>query len=206
MALANYSDLQAKIADYLSRSDLTVQIKDFITNAEIRLRRELRIREALKVVTASTTIGDSTLGLPSDYNMMRDLHIVGNPVGVLEYLSPSAFFSNTNSAQGGKPYAYTILAQEVQFSPIPDAVYTVQMLYYAQPPFLSDTNASNVFLSVCPDLLLFGALGEAEPYLMNDTRLQTWATLYERGLNALTISDDEGEYSGAPLSVKISPR
>ena len=182
-----YTELQAEIADYLSRSDLTAQIITFISRAEVRLRRELRIREALKVVTASTTIGDSTLGLPSDYNMMRDLHIVDNPVGVLEYLSPSAFFSNTNSAQGGKPYAYTILAQEIQFSPIPDAVYNVQMLYYAQPPFLSATNASNIFLSVCPDLLLYGALGEAEPYLMNDARLQLWATLYERCLQALTI-------------------
>ena len=206
MAITNYTDLKAKIADYLSRSDLTSQIEDFITGAEIRLRRELRIREALKVVTATTTIGDSTLGLPSDYNMMRDLHIVANPVGILEYQSPSAFFANTNSAQGGQPRQYTILAQEIQFSPIPDAVYTIQMLYYAQPPFLSATNTSNIFLSVCPDLLLYGALGEAEPYLMNDSRLQTWATLYERGLNALAISDDEGEYSGAPLTVKISPR
>lgn len=206
MAIANYSDLQAKVADYLSRSDLTSQIKDFITNAEIRLRRELRIRETLRASTTTTTIGAPTIGLPTDYNMMRDLHIVGNPVGILEYKSPSAFFANTNSAQGGKPYAYTILAEEIQFAPIPDAVYTIQMLYYSQPAFLSATNTTNIFLTVCPDLLLYGALGEAEPYLMNDSRLQTWATLYERGLNALSISDDEGEYSGAPLSVSISPR
>jgi hypothetical protein len=206
MAITSYADLKAKVADYLSRSDLTSQIEDFITGAEIRLRRELRIREALKVVTASTTIGDSTLGLPSDYNMMRDLHLVSNPVGVLEYMSPSAFYNNTNSVISGQPRQYTILAQEIQFAPIPDSVYTVQMLYYAQPPFLSSTNSSNIFLAVCPDLLLYGALGEAEPYLMNDGRLQTWATLYERGLSALSISDDEGEYSGAPLTVKISPR
>jgi hypothetical protein len=206
MALATYSDLQAKIADYLSRSDLTTQIQDFIMGAEIRIRRDLRIRNQLRTSTTVTTIGAPTIGLPSDYNMMRDLHIVGNPVGVLEYLSPSAFFANTNSAQGGKPYAYTILANEIQFAPIPDAAYTIQMLYYALPAFLSASNTTNTYMQQCPDLLLYAALGEAEPYLMNDARVSIWAQMYKEGLNALTISDDEGEYSGAPLSVKLSPR
>ena len=61
MALATYSDLKTTIANYLARSDLTSQIPDFITLAENRLRRELRIRQMLKVVTASTVGNDATL-------------------------------------------------------------------------------------------------------------------------------------------------
>jgi hypothetical protein len=49
-------------------------------------------------------------------------------------------------------------------------------------------------------------LGEAEPYLMNDSRLQTWATMYDRGLTALTVSDDQGEYAGSPISISIATR
>jgi hypothetical protein len=67
------------------------------------------------------------------------------------------------------------------------------MMYYAAPTYLSSSNTSNVFLANCPDLLLYGALGEAEPYLMNDARLTTWAQLYDRGLSALSVSDDQGE-------------
>jgi hypothetical protein len=67
MSFATYSDLKTSIAGYLARSDLTSQIPDFITFAENRLRRELRIRQMLKSVTTSTVSGDSTVELPADF-------------------------------------------------------------------------------------------------------------------------------------------
>jgi len=206
MSITNYTDLKATIASYLARSDLTAQIPDFIQLAETRLRRELRIRQMLKVVTTDTVAGDSTVELPSDYLQMRDLHMNTNPVQTLGYQSPSNFYRNTNAAISGVPLQYTVLAQEFQLAPIPDGIYTLQMIYYATPPYLTTSNVSNVFLANCPDLLLYGALGEAEPYLMNDARLQTWASLYDRSLSALTVSDDQGEYGGSPLSISIATR
>jgi hypothetical protein len=206
MSITNYSDLKSTIASYLARTDLTAQIPDFIQLAETRLRRELRLRQMLKVVTTTTTADDGTVELPSDFLQMRDLHINTNPIQVLEYLSPSNFYRNTWSVSTGLPQRYTILAQEFQFAPKPDTNYTLQMMYYAAPPYLSNTNPSNAFLANCPDLLLYGALGEAEPYLMNDARLATWAQMYDRGLAALTVSDDQGEYSGSPISITTSLR
>lgn len=206
MSITNYSDLKTTIASYLARSDLTTQIPDFIQLAETRLRRELRIRQMLKVVTTATVAGDGTVELPSDYLQMRDLHMNTNPIQTLGYQSPSNFYRNTNSSITGVPVQYTVLAQEFQFAPIPDGVYTLQMIYYATPPYLTTSNTSNVFLANCPDLLLYGALGEAESYLMNDPRLQTWAALYDRSLTALTVSDDSGEFGGSPLSISIATR
>jgi hypothetical protein len=206
MSLTNYSDLQTTIASYLARSDLTAMIPDFIRLAETRLRRELRIRQMLKVVTTTATAGDSTVELPSDFLQMRDLHLQTNPVTTLEYQSPSALFRNSRTTDSGLPHQYTVLAQEFQLSPVPDSNYTLSMLYYAAPVFMSDSVPSNAFMAICPDLLLYGALGEAEPYIMNDSRLQTWATLYDRGLNALTVSDDQGEYAGSPISISIATR
>lgn len=206
MSILNYSDLQSTIADYLARADLTAQIPSFIQLAETRLRRDLRIRQMLKVVTTTTLAGDSTVELPSDFLQMRDLHIATNPVQSIEYQSPSNFYRNTASTVTGVPMQYTILAQEFQFAPSPDSNYTLQMMYYAAPPYLTNTNASNVFLAVCPDLLLYGALGEAEPYLMNDARLDTWASMYDRGLASLTVSDDQAEWSGSPISISIAKR
>jgi hypothetical protein len=206
MAITTYSELQSEIASYLARTDLTAQIPNFIQKAELRLRRELRIRQMLKVSTTTTAANDSTVELPTDYLQMRDLHLNTNPIQTIEYVSPSNFYRNTWSTVIGLPRQYTVLSQEFQFAPIPDSTYTLQMLYYAAPPFLSSSNASNVFMNVCPDLLLYGALGEAEPYLMNDARLATWAQLYDRGLAALTVSDDQGEYGGSPLSITTSYR
>ena len=206
MAITSYSDLQSTIADYLARSDLTAQIPTFIQFAENILRRELRIRQMLKVVTTTTTANDSTVSLPSDFLQMRDIHLVTNPIQTLEYITPSNFYRNTWSTTTGLPKQYTALDTDFQLAPIPDSNYTVQMLYYAAPTYLSNTNTSNVFLANCPDLLLYASLAEAEPYIMNDARLQTWAALYQQGVAALTASDDAGEYAGNPLSITLSAR
>jgi hypothetical protein len=80
------------------------------------------------------------------------------------------------------------------------------MLYYAAPAYLSDTNTSNAFLANCPDALLYAALGEAEPYLMNDERLATWAALYQRAIDSINASDDRGEYAGVPLTMTLARR
>ena len=206
MSISNFSELQTTIASYLARSDLTAMIPDFIRLAETRLRRELRIRQMLKVSTTTSTAGDSTVELPADFLQMRDLHLSTTPVTSLEYQSPSAFFRNARTTDSGLPKQYTVLADEFQLAPMPDSAYTLTLLYYASPAFLTSGNSSNVFMANCPDLLLYGALGEAETYIMNDPRLQTWATLYDRGLSALTISDDGGEYAGSPISISIATR
>jgi hypothetical protein len=80
------------------------------------------------------------------------------------------------------------------------------MLYYAQPYFLSDTNTGNVFLTNYPDALLYASLGEAEPYLMNDARLQTWASLYDRAISSIALADQSSEYSGQPMSMSYNVR
>lgn len=206
MAFTSYTTLKTKIGEYLARTDLDAQIPDFIRLAEERLRRDLRIRQMLKVATATTTSDDSTVSLPSDFLAMKDLHIDANPVRVLQFQNTSNFFRNARSKDKGVPTMYTLLGSEFQFAPIPDTAYTLRMVYYYKPDFLSDSNASNLFLANCPDLLLYGALAEAEPYLMNDERLATWSALYDRGLASLRASDDDSEYPSSPMSITLSTR
>lgn len=206
MALASYSDLKTSVANYLGRSDLTTQIPDFISLAEIRLNRSLRIRQMLKTVTSSTTGGDSTVGLPSDFLEIRDIYLEANPRISLSYLSPSSFTRDARAAESGQPVFYTLRSNEIEFAPIPDTAYTVVMLYYSKPTALSDSNPSNEFMANCPDALLYGALLEAEPYLMNDARTQVWSSLYQNAVTSLNESDESSEYSGIPLTMKVSSR
>lgn len=206
MSLSTYSDLQTSIANYLARSDLTSQIPDFITFAENRLRRELRIRQMLKSVTTATVSGDNTVELPSDFLQVRDFVVMTNPIQPLSYSSPSALSNDPRASEVGVPKSYTILANEFQVSPSPDGVYTVKLLYFAAPAYLSSSNTSNVFLTKAPDALLYASLIEAEPYLMNDARINTWGTMYDRAISSLTKSDEEGQYSGVPLAMKLTAR
>lgn len=204
MSIATYSDLKTTVANYLARSDLTTQIPDFITFAENRLRRQLRIRQMLKSVTTSTTGGDSTVELPADFLEVRDFYVNTNPIQPLTYASPSAFSRNSRVSQSGKPIDYTILAQEFKLAPAPDSAYTLELLYYAAPSYLSSTNVSNAFLINAPDALLYASLIEAEPYLMNDARMNTWGTMYDRAIASLTTSDEASQYSGVPLVIKTA--
>jgi hypothetical protein len=206
MSFATYSDLQTSIANYLARSDLTSIIPDFITLAENRLRRELRIRQMLKSVTTSTVSGDATVELPSDFLEIRDFVVMTNPIQPLSYSSPSSLSNDLRTSEVGVPLSYTILASEFQLAPAPDGIYTLKMLYFAAPPYLSSSNVSNVFLNIAPDGLLYGALVEAEPYLMNDARINTWGSMYDRAITSLTKSDEEGQYSGVPLAMKLTAR
>lgn len=204
MSYTNYSDLQASVAGYLGRSDLTTQIPDFIRFAELRLGRELRTRQMLNSATAPTIANDAKVALPTDFLEIRDLFIQGNPRRPLTYMSPSAFSREARADIVGLPVFYTILASEFKFAPIPDAAYTLEILYYAKPTFLSNANVSNVFLANYPDALLYGSLIEAEPYLINDARSQLWATLYDRAIKNISDADQGGEYSGIPLQMKIT--
>ena len=206
MAITNYSGLKTSVANYLGRSDLTAQIPDFITLAEYRLQRNLRIRQMLKTATASTTGGDNTVGLPSDFLELRDIYIDARPRFTLSYLSPSAFSRDARAAESGRPNFYTLRAAEFELAPIPDSNYSLVMLYFAKPEVLSDSNASNVFLANAPDALLYGALLEAEPYLMNDSRIAIWSNFYNSALESLNVSDESSEYSGVPLQMSVTSR
>jgi hypothetical protein len=134
------------------------------------------------------------------------MHIASTPVYAVNYLNPSMFFRNARVTDTGVPRDYTILDAEFQFAPIPDTNYSVRMLYYAAPTYLSDSNTSNVFLANYPDALIYASLGEAEPYLMNDERLGTWAALYQRAVDAISSADDQDEYSAVPLTMTLARR
>lgn len=200
--VTDYSTLKSTIAAYLARSDLDAIIPTLIQLGELRLQRDLRIRQMLVVATATLTSGDSKLGIPTDFLEMRSMHLQTNPAQNMTYKNPNVLYQTAPVTSSGKPKFYTVLAAEFQYAPIPDSDYVVEMLYYAKPQSLSDSNTSNVWIAYTPDALLYAALGEAEPYLMNDARLDTWATLYARAIERISAADEGSEYGGQPMAMQ----
>jgi hypothetical protein len=92
-----------------------------------------------------------------------------------------------------------VVGGQFRISPTPDATYTAELIYFAKLTKLSSTVASNWLLTSSPDIYLYGSLLQAAPYLQDDARIQTWATLYERALNDLRTADDRGATSGGAL-------
>jgi hypothetical protein len=201
MALTNYSAFVTTVENYLARTDLTSVIPDFIQMAQYRMTRDLKTEKMLKVATSASTGGDNTISLPSDFLEVRDIHIQGNPPIRLEYQTPDLFFRNGQTTLSGMPHYYTMLGAEFQFAPTFDSTMTVQILYYAQPTFISSSVASNLFLANYPDALLYATLAEAEPYLYNDARTATWSALYDRAIANIKTNDLGATYPYTSLNV-----
>lgn len=199
MALANYTDLKATIADYLARTDLTSVIPTFITLAEIRMGRDVRIMEMLNQTTLSIT--SASANMPSDFLELREIHFDTDPTVPLEYQTPEQFYANGLQNNAGQPVYFSFIDNTIKFSPTGTPA-TVSVLYYAQPPELSGSNLTNVFTDNCMDALLYASLAESAPYLMDDTRIQTWATMYDRAIQNIYKNNLGKTSPNTSLSVK----
>ena len=203
-AFTSYANLQTNIADYLARQDLTDKIPMFVSLAEKRLNRDLRLRQTLQQSTYSMDSG-FTVPTPADFLEMQDIHLDGNPIIPLTFQTVSQFYRrNGGSNAQGQPVNYTLVADQFQLAPQPTGATTVNMTYYKIPKVLSDTNPSNEYLDVCPDLLLYASLAESAPFLMDDPRLATWQALYAEGLASITKSDESSTFPAQPLSIQIT--
>ena len=199
MAFTNYSAFVTTVENYLARTDLTSVIPDFVQMAQLRMSRDLRTEAMLKVAT--TTPSDNKVAFPTDFLELREMHFQGNPPIILEYQSPDLFFRNGQTSLSGRSHYFTMLGTEFQFAPSQNSDYTIQILYYAQPTFISSTTSSNLFLAYYPDALLYATLAEAEPYLMNDPRVATWSALYDRAIANIKTSDLGQTYAYTTLNV-----
>ena len=203
-AFTSYANLQTNIADYLARSDLTDKIPMFISLAEKRLNRDLRLRQTLQQSTYTMTSGFQ-IPTPADFLEMQDLHLEANPIIPLTFQTVSQFYRrNGGSNEQGQPINYTLVADNFVLAPQPTGATTANMTYYKIPKVLSDTNPSNEYLEVCPDLLLYASLAESAPFLMDDPRLATWDGLYQTGLASITKSDEQSTFPAQPLSIQLS--
>jgi hypothetical protein len=199
MALTTYTELKTSIGDWLNRSDLTTAIPDFISLAEAQIERTLRTRQM--IVRANASFDAQYGAVPADFLETKSLKLTStNPETPLQFLSIDALDNEmTKYTASGKPKFFGVVGGQFRIVPTPDSNYTTELTYYAKLTKLSSSVASNWLLASSPDIYLYGALLQAAPYLQDDARIQTWATLYERALNDLQTADDRGASSGGAL-------
>ena len=201
MAITTYAELQTAIGNFLARSDLTDRIPEFISLAEARMSRELNSRSQEKRVTAATISSDEFISLPTDLRKIRLVKLNTNPIVVLDYAAPTDFYTTYPSSGGGRPKYYTVIGSEIALRPIPDSVYTVELIYGEDIAALSSSNTTNTILTRHPDSYLYGSLSAAYIYLMDEARASQYDTLFSRAIVEINNSNDRAYYSGT-LSMK----
>ncbi len=203
MALDTYTNLKSTIANYLNRDDLTAYLGDFITLTEARLNRELRVREMVNTDTSITTVaGTQSYALPTGYIEATTVIFQSDPYCTLRFMSNSDFYNKYNASQSrGKPTYFTILGSNILLGVAPDTATTLQINYYKTLTALSDSNATNDILTNYPELYLYGSLAESAPFIMQDDRINTWATLYKEAIKNANETSSRGSTTSSPLQM-----
>jgi len=203
MALSNYTELQASVADFLNRSDLTSVIPDFITMAEADFNRTLRVRDMVKRSRAPIT--SQYVKLPPDFMGMKNIDLLTDPVTPLTYKNLSELDAHRRRDSTGKPLYYAIVQDNIEFAPVPDGDYTIEVVYFGKIEALSTENPTSWLLTAHPDAYLYGSLMHSAPYLQSDERVGLWAGKYQQIIGQIMDSDEKIQFSGSTPSISFTP-
>lgn len=193
MSISTYADLQTSVASWLHRDDLTALIPDFITLAEAKLNRRLRLR-AQETTTTGTV--SASVALPSGFAQVIALTVTsGSDTYPVLYKTASEITGDNSNT-----YYYTIIGDNIVFDPV-ESGYTYELTYYAKFDALS--SSVNWLLTNAPDVYLYATLMESAPYLKNDPRIQVWSGLLENAIKDLETQNNNAKY-GNSLCVRAA--
>ena len=164
------------------------QLPRLINMAERRIARELKVQGFLRAVTTNLQAGVSVYKKPDRWRDTVSVSVNTAPVfsRSLEYCRsywPDAAATGAPEFYADYDYSHWLLV------PTPDQAYQAEIIYYEQPQLLDDTNQTNWLTDYAPNLLLYGALLEATPFLKNDERIGVWQAMYDRAAQALAGED-----------------
>ena len=198
MSLANYADLQAAVADWLHRTDLSAQIPNFITLAETKINNNIRARRLETTFTATTTAGTNGITLPTDYSALKTIQIAGSTNTILNLVPAQILLEYNSQNTTGTPKFFCIQGTTVQFSPIPDSAYTVNIVYYQDVPSLI-TNGTNWLMTQFPYVYLYGTLLEACTWLQDQEQYQIFQKYYDDSIEDIWQNYSFESFSGSKL-------
>jgi len=182
-------------ASYVADPIVYEQIPRLINLAERRIARELKVQGFINVVTGTLAAGQSVYDKPDRWRDTVSINIgtgAGNNTRKqlftrsYEYMRrywPDATQTSEPCFYGDYDYSHWLIA------PTPDVAYPFEVLYYELPPLLDDQTQTNWLTEYAPQLLLYGTLLEATPFLKNDERIATWQAFYDRSAQMLNGED-----------------
>lgn len=201
MAISSNADLQAEVAAWLQRDDLSARVPTFIELATARFNRELRVPEMETLVTTSADA--EYTDLPADFLQIRSIETSGDR---MEYLAPEEFQAYVaNTATPSVP-VYTIADMSLRLYPAPSAssTRTLTVLYYKRIPELDSAGDTNWMLDAHPDAYLFGALVEAAGFLHDDARMAVWESRLQSAMALINRRGRQMNQGAASMTIKVA--
>ncbi|MFZ5989389.1 MAG: phage adaptor protein [Bacillota bacterium] len=207
----NFGDIQSRVADYLNRTDLSDKIKDAINIAQRKLERQYNFNYMQVRATASTS--DAYITVPMGYYVGATF--ISAPYKELIHFkvkSGDTYYSLIREDERivmkdnktGLPEYFCHLPNQKEFLvyPAPDKEYSFDLLIYRYSPTLTETTDTNYLTDYASEILIYGALCELEPILMNDERIVLWKSLFKEALEGLRTAEKKEVSSGSIILPK----
>lgn len=192
MSGMTYTSLISDIALYAERDDapFTEQLPNFVSLAENRLASEVKPLGFLRVVRGNLT--GNILVKPIRWRNTKSLSILEGSQS--KFLFERSYeYCRLYSGEvtvGNIPRYYSDYDYEHFFiAPAPAIAYQFELLYHERPEPLSDANQTNWTTQYAPQLLLYAALLEAQPFLKTSERIPEFQAMFDRALAAILKED-----------------
>lgn len=194
MTAVTFDSLMNDLSVYCERTDepFMTQRETFIELAENRLAIEVKPLGFLRVV--SGIISTNTLAKPIRWRRTKSFSIVNGTQRTYLYKRGYEYcrtFAPDPSVAGVPRYYADYDYEHFFIAPYPSTSYNFELAYYERPIPLSTVNQTNWTTQYAPQLLLYAALLEAQPFLKTSERIAEFQGLYDRALQALTKEDQE---------------
>ena len=200
----NYGDLVALIQRYTKRADVDDLIPDWIRFAQLRIDTDCRLSQQ---EYRSVTIPKAEFTtLPPDFLELRNIQTNYQGGLALEYMTPSQIDIAGRSLKSGPVQFYTIMDNQLQLLPAPqaDSVAQMEIFYYAKQAALVENADTTLLLTAFPNLYLYAAMVEAMPFVENQAGAQRWDAMYTDIRNTLNLSAQRARFSGATVQTRAS--
>lgn len=199
-----FTSLVADVTAYIERgasatTDPTVfnQIPRLINAAERKIMQFLKLQGEWETLTDPTGLALNTavISKPDRWRSTISLNYgtgtnlnSRTPLWPRSYEYCRAYWPDDSQVAPPKFYA-DYGYQHWLIVPTPDQNYPLEINAYLQPVLLDEQNQSNFFSNYCGNMLLYGALLEATPFLKDDERIQVWQGYWDRELASLDGQD-----------------
>jgi hypothetical protein len=185
-----YSQLIEDVKQYAERFDqpFIAQVPRFIALAENRIASEVRGLGYLRYANGSFNVSDGVIEKPSRWRETSSwFYIKDGQVVFLKQRGYSYVRSYwPDSTQTGDPEYYCDYDYEhFLVVPSPSAPLSFELAFYERPLPLSESNQTNWTTQYAPQLLLYAALLEAQPFLKRPERIAEFQALFDRAAAAV---------------------
>jgi len=204
--LNNFGELKETVKKYLyNRKDLDLIIPTLVALSERRIYRALRVpaNEELLSVTVEAL---SEVALPRDFLECKffALKYEGKNIELNRVSDNQLLRLQAAPDFVAQPKYCGRIGNSLHWYPPQDTESVdVQMVYWADysGQLVADADTNDI-LRIAPDLYVYGALVESEPFLGHDDRIPVWNDMFNQALAQIIEHAHTAEMAGSQLEYK----